>query len=269
MKKLFYFLILLFLNSGVIAQINLATGTSGTITGFAQSFNETRGVDVYVLSPSDLQVQSMTLGGFYCGTGGIAYVGARIYNSSNGALLAGATDTVYNIFGGSVTVPVSFTLVSGSIYRVSFYCSGPNPPTNNSGIMFQPTSFPYVESSNLLQVIQAYSYPADTIPYSVNIFVPLITLNVSATGINEINLEDLISVTPNPANRDITLKFNNATNESCTLQLFNSQGRLMQAITGIRTGNVEIKRESLAKGLYFFQLKSEKKDIASGKIVLE
>jgi hypothetical protein len=90
------------------AQINLASGTTGTTTGVAQSFNETRGVDVTVVAHADISLISMTLNGFFCGQGGTAtaYVGARIYDINTAQLLASGMDTVSNVYGGSVTVQI-------------------------------------------------------------------------------------------------------------------------------------------------------------------
>jgi hypothetical protein len=250
MNRIFYAIILTLLNSVLFAQINLATGTTGTVTGVPQSFNETRGVDCKVLSSSAIQIQSMTLGGFYCGTGGVAYVDARIYDSSSSLLLASNNDTVHNIYGGSITVPISYTLIPGKTYRISFFCDGPNHPTNNSAYEFQPQAFPYIESSGKLQIKQAYSYPADTIPTGINIFVPLVTLNI-ITEINEINLSRDFSVFPNPASSSFKVNY---TGNLLSFEITDMLGNSVK--TEVIKNSEEIDISNLNEGIYFVRLKT-------------
>src|SRR5271170_7220420 len=82
--------------------INLTSGTGGSLTGVPQSYNETRGVDVTVLSGTDLLVESMTLVGFDgSGIATAAVLGARIYDTSTQLLIASADVTTSSI--GPVT----------------------------------------------------------------------------------------------------------------------------------------------------------------------
>ena len=107
--------------------IYLDSGTSGSFI-FGQSYNETRAVDVTVLSPVDLLVDSMTLSGIV----GSGPADAVIYNSANGSLIASATGNVVN---GTVTVPISVTLIPGDEYRIGFY------GILRQGNFFLPASF--------------------------------------------------------------------------------------------------------------------------------
>src|SRR4051812_48964051 len=115
MKKIIHLLIIiLFIHTISTAQINVATGGGGSITGVAQSYNENRAAEIVVLSATNITVQSITLSGFYCGSNGgtdSAYLGARIYSAATTALLASANDSVHNIFNTNVTIPISYTLI--------------------------------------------------------------------------------------------------------------------------------------------------------------
>ncbi|MBK7851709.1 MAG: hypothetical protein IPJ66_11385 [Bacteroidetes bacterium] len=109
MKKSVLFLHFYYGSQTLIHKSTSLLGVTCTITGVAQSFNETRGVDVNVISPVDLPLTSMTLHRFFSGTGDSAYVGARIYNPSNGMLLASNMVSVYNLVNGAVSVLISYT----------------------------------------------------------------------------------------------------------------------------------------------------------------
>ena len=272
MKKIFYLIIVILFNKVTVAQINLATGGGGTITGVAQSYNENRGAEVLVLSAVNIPIQSITLGGFYCGSNGgtdSAYLGARIYNSSTAALLASANDSVYNIQGTTVTIPISYTLVSGKKYRISVYAWGPHAPTGNSGLMYDPATLPYTEPSGMLKINHGYDVYNDTMPYNTNIYVPLLTLNVAITGVDESNPATLFSIYPNPFSTQAILKFNNPAKEMFTLSIFNLQGQLVETEGNIIADYVAIDRKNLRSGIYFFQLMSERKAIVVGKFMVE
>jgi len=206
-KSLISLFALLCFSNLSFSQINLAAGGGGSTTGVGQSFNETRGIDATVVSSTDVFMQSITLSGFFSGLNGTgtAYVGVRIYNSTNFNLLASSPfDTVSNVMGGSVTIPLNFTFTSGSTYRISIFCGGPNPPTHNSALMYQPGSFPYTELSNQFMIMHAWAFPADTIPVNTNIFVPLMTINTIAAGVEEPIVES-VKIFHNPASAYITI----------------------------------------------------------------
>ncbi|MGH7771675.1 MAG: SBBP repeat-containing protein, partial [Candidatus Binatia bacterium] len=162
--------------------IQVISGTTGTVFG-GQSFNETRGVDVSVLTSSNLLVLSMTLNGLNVGQP--TFVGARIYDSSTTVLIASADTTV--VSSGPVTIPISATLVPGASYRLAFFVQA---GVSGSGDMFDPDppgsgGFPYIESTGSLRLNSAHSIISDSFPKGPNIFVPMIDL-------------DVVPETPNP-----------------------------------------------------------------------
>jgi hypothetical protein len=150
--------------------IDVTSGTNGSLTS-PQSFNETRAVDVTV-SALDLYVTSMTLSGLLIRSGD-AFVGARIYDTSNSSLLA--SESVTGFGGGTVTIPVSATLLSGRSYRLSFYVAT-SPANQGTGILFEPEGFPYTDTTGLLQINNAYEAVKDSFPTNWNIFAPQIEL---------------------------------------------------------------------------------------------
>jgi hypothetical protein len=161
--------------------VDLTSGTSGSMTPYPQSFNETRGVDVTVLSGPDLCISSMTLSGLYIRSATFAFVGARIYDSTSGSVIASNTVTVFA--SGAVTIPISATLVSGSNYRVGFYVLT-SPANQGAGTMFDPDppgfgGFPYTDATGFLEINNAYSIASDSFPSNWNIYVPQVVLEAT------------------------------------------------------------------------------------------
>jgi hypothetical protein len=273
MKKIVYLLIIiLFINKISIAQINLATGGGGSTTGVGQSYNENRGAEIVVLSASNIMVQSLTLSGFFCGSNGgtdSAYLGVRIYNSATTALLASANDSVHNIFNSNVTIPISYTLISGNSYRISVYAWGPHPPTGNSGLMYHPANLPYTEPTGALQIIHGYDGYGDTMPNTNNIYIPLMTLNTIPTGMAQVNEASTFSVYPNPFSEQAILKFNNPGKIKFSFYIYNTQGLLVKTEEDIFSDIITINRKNLVRGLYFFRLVNEKSEIISGRFAVE
>lgn len=92
---------------------------------------------------------------------------------------------------------------------------------------------------------------------------------VNLTAINEINAGRNWSLQPNPFNDFAMLTFDNPANETATLQLYNARGQLVRAINNITSSPLKISRRNLNSGIYFFNLVSDKKQIAKGKFVIE
>src|SRR5580765_1432938 len=157
--------------AATIYTVNVASGTSGSPT-LGQSYNETRAVDVTVLSPLNLAVSSMTLSGV-----GNGLATAVIYDSTTQLLIASAQGT---LTGGTITLPISATLISGDEYRIGFY------GLFGSGNGFIPSGWtlnhetPYTESTGLLRINSAWD---DTLgngfPSIPNLEVPLVSLQVT------------------------------------------------------------------------------------------
>lgn len=165
--------------SGFAVSVDVTSGTSGSLTPFAQSYNETRVVDITVLSDLDFCISSMTLRGLGIGPATSASVGSRIYDTSDNSLVAKNSVTIFS--GGTVTVPISATLTPGGNYRVGFYVET-SPQSRGSGILFDPDplgfgGFPYTDATGLLRINNAYDIATDTFPTNWNIYVPQMELD--------------------------------------------------------------------------------------------
>lgn len=86
-------------------------------------------------------------------------------------------------------------------------------------------------------------------------------------GIAEIADANVASVYPNPANANVTFKFENFTMDKFTLKLFDQQGRPVKTITEITSNEIKLEGGDLNKGLYIFTLASDKK-MFTGKLSL-
>ena len=94
--------------------------------------------------------------------------------------------------------------------------------------------------------------------------------NVSTpTNILNMALKSESLIYPNPTNQFATVEFNNPTKQNCTLTLCDLRGQIVRTINNISTDKVEIERQNLASGLYFFQLRTDSQIIATGKLTIE
>ncbi len=89
------------------------------------------------------------------------------------------------------------------------------------------------------------------------------------TDIKENNFNNAFVLYPNPFTTKTTLQFDNPKNENCTLTIYNMQGQTVRTITNITTGKVEIERQNMMSGLYFFQLHTDIQIIVTGKLAIE
>ena len=91
----------------------------------------------------------------------------------------------------------------------------------------------------------------------------------SINGINNLVNNFNFKLYPNPTNQFATLEFSNPTKQNCSLTLYDLRGQIVRTIKNITTDKVEIERQSLASGLYFFQLRTDRQIIATGKLTIE
>lgn len=246
--------------------IDLTSGGSGTTSGFPQSFNETRGVDVTVLS-SSLYISSVTLNRFCTGTSNDSgFVGVRIYNSTTQALLFTQNRKVNPMYDGSVSISTSFVLNHGQSYRISLYCYGyGNNHNSGSAFAYLPT-FPYNDSHNILQINQAYESAYDSFPNNTNLEVPFIDLTYGILGIDDIENTSITNIFPNPSSAQTTLRVNKILKDA-TLSISNSLGQQVKQIDNINGETVTLSRDNLPSGVYYIRLKDQSK-IYTGKLII-
>ncbi len=94
--------------------------------------------------------------------------------------------------------------------------------------------------------------------------LPLANLATCLAATQDLRSEMSVRTAPNPF-RDVTyLSFDNATGKKFSLSISDVTGRVVRTINNITTDFVEIKRESLATGVYYAVLSD-----ASGKFLTE
>jgi Secretion system C-terminal sorting domain len=133
-------------------------------------------------------------------------------------------------------------------------------------IKFKTSVFPNNTTISGLFHIYDSDWPGDSI---VTCYYPIKIILQNPTGINEIGNSETLRIYPNPTDKNAILEFDNSKNENCTLTIYDTHGRLVQTITNITTGKVEIERKQLPTGLYFLQLQTNGQIIANGKLSIE
>lgn len=77
-----------------------------------------------------------------------------------------------------------------------------------------------------------------------------------------------VKIQPNPFKQTTTISFTNPNHENYTLVINDLSGRTLRRVAGIRTESIEISRNELVNGVYYFQLIGEMKTI-TGKLVIQ
>jgi len=90
-----------------------------------------------------------------------------------------------------------------------------------------------------------------------------------SSGVSGNHIIKNFNIYPNPTNENAILEFENSNKENCTLRLYDRHGQPVRTIINIRSDKVEIDRQNLQSGLYFFQLQTDKQIIATGKLTIE
>ena len=99
--------------------------------------------------------------------------------------------------------------------------------------------------------------------------IRMLEISSTITSVNETKKVSNFNIYPNPFHQSSNIDFENPKNETCTLTIYDSQGKLVRTINNINSDKVEIERKDLVSGLYFFQLRSDMQIIATGKLVAD
>lgn len=262
--KLFLTIIALVLAINTFAQIDLTSGGAG-YTMPNQSYNESRGIDITVIS-SSMNVTAVTLKRFNTWAAK-AFIGLRVYNSTTHALLFKRDSIIASMHDGSLTIPASFMLEQGQSYRVCFYCIDyPNTSNTSSAYVYVPT-FPYVESSNLIRINEAYQSNLDQFPENKNLCTPFISLEYTPLGIDEFKTTTPLIIYPNPFSIQTTIKTDRILNKA-TLTVFNSLGQIVKQVNNIAGQSIVFHRDDLPAGIYNLVMKQGQEIIVSGKVII-
>lgn len=102
------------------------------------------------------------------------------------------------------------------------------------------------------------------------VFVDDVSLyKCSTNGIPNPNNEIPLSLYPNPFTDKTTLNFENSNKANCTFILYDLRGQVVHSIDNITSNSVEIERQNLESGLYFFNLQTGNQIRATGKLIIE
>jgi len=88
------------------------------------------------------------------------------------------------------------------------------------------------------------------------------------TGINEKNRELAVKVQPNPMAEKTTIYFSNPNSEIYSFTLYSATGQMVRVLNSIKTNRLELNRNGLKSGLYFFQLSTKNELRATGKLLI-
>jgi hypothetical protein len=84
------------------------------------------------------------------------------------------------------------------------------------------------------------------------------------TDLNDLN----VRIMPNPFSDKTTLRFDNPTNSVFQLELIDMSGKVINTFYNIRQNEVQISRENMASGVYFYRLFNGEK-VNIGKLIIE
>lgn len=88
------------------------------------------------------------------------------------------------------------------------------------------------------------------------------------TGINELDNQTKWKIVPNPFNEFTVLSVENNAIILSEVIIYDIHGRVVKSINNINSNQVKISKDQLQSGIYFFQLYTENKIIASGKMLV-
>ena len=167
------------------ATVNLASGTGGT-TLFSQSFNETRGADVTILTPDAQSLSEMELQSFNV-LAASGTLGARVYDQNTHVLIAAADRAVSSGNNQTLSIPIAATLLAGHTYRICFFVDVGG--FGGSGTMFDPApagpgGTPYVDATGTVRVEAIWENPNDGFPENVNGGLPLMLLRLAPANVD-------------------------------------------------------------------------------------
>lgn len=88
-------------------------------------------------------------------------------------------------------------------------------------------------------------------------------------GISNYTNASNYNIFPNPTSADAILMFSNPYNSQHVLKIFNHHGQLLRSISGIYSDKLEIQRNNLPSGLYYFQLWTDNRIVGNGRLIFE
>jgi len=111
-----------------------------------------------------------------------------------------------------------------------------------------------------------------TVSYSANEFDDALLIKAPLFGNTSITTlpgKENVRVFPNPFSEKVVFQFENVINQPYTIIMYNSQGQVIRIIKDISSKLIDIKRNNLNAGIYFYQINDNYKIVASGKVLIK
>ena len=183
----------------------------------------------------------------------------NLYDIQNAKLWYSDSSTTFTLYQVSSTIVAPYVRLS-FFPAANFYL---NPGSNYFWLTYDIK--PSAPACDTIDGASYFVYPIGMAPQ-----VPIITnpagyglIAPCATGINDINVDNTATIFPNPITDKLNITVNNNALAEVTLSDIASRKILQQHFTKAITLNTS----SLAKGLYFYEIRNNKGVIKQGKLV--
>lgn len=287
--------------NGSAAPIDIKYHSSGFIYMFAASNNNNNGQGDYYLVKYDTlgnEIWSFSYSfttyydipkAFTLDQNGNAYLTGNIYPSGGGSdSIATLKVNKNGIFewkrlysGGSFPLDEASDIAidsSENIY-VTGRCSG-NMNSQNYVTIKYDTLGNQIWSALYKHTISSWDTPVRIgVDNNGNVYVTGISLEANSSSILTLKYSNTVGIAesttqpelisklfPNPFLSSISLEFNRALNNA-TLFLYDALGKMVLQIDSINSNEVNLHRNSLKAGMYFFRIVENNQEVSKGKIV--
>jgi hypothetical protein len=89
------------------------------------------------------------------------------------------------------------------------------------------------------------------------------------TGVNEVKSLPMVTITPNPVKSSALFRIDNSVvGKNMSIVIYDALGKQVRVINNITSNEVRVNRDNLAEGLYMYELISDSKSVAKGKMMV-
>jgi hypothetical protein len=175
-------------------------------------------------------------------------------------------DTVWSVYPVILIILEDTTIITTDDIMVLSSLDSGYVQFFNFDVNFKTELYPNNTPVSAFFHIYDSDWPGDSI---VNCYLPITIMLKNFTQDN-IHEEKLIhySLFPNPIKNSAILQFENPKHENCNFELFNMEGKVVRTISNINSEQIEIAKQNLTDGIYFFTISTDKNVITSGKFVV-
>ncbi len=105
-------------------------------------------------------------------------------------------------------------------------------------------------------------------PNVVNSFYGECQFETSVSSLSNLSSAQVV-LSPNPFNERTIIELYNLENEKVHLSLINCFGQVIRSINNIKDSKIIFERDNLPSGVYFFQLRTDKSIVQTGKFIIQ